>query len=80
MVPWLKEEPHDAYAIDGFAKSLAENEELEKADHLMGFDDDMLGDYDFMPQEPIVKDKKVYPNDPCTCGSGKKYKKCCGKV
>ena len=23
---------------------------------------------------------KVYPNDPCPCGSGKKYKKCCGKV
>ena len=23
--------------------------------------------------------KKVYPNDPCPCGSGKKYKKCCGK-
>lgn len=27
----------------------------------------------------IVKDKKVYPNDSCPCGSGKKYKKCCGK-
>ncbi|MGL5260731.1 MAG: SEC-C metal-binding domain-containing protein [Lachnospiraceae bacterium] len=27
----------------------------------------------------IVKEEKVYPNDPCTCGSGKKYKKCCGK-
>lgn len=27
----------------------------------------------------IVKDKKVYPNDPCPCGSGKKYKKCCGR-
>lgn len=24
-------------------------------------------------------EKKVYPNDPCPCGSGKKYKKCCGK-
>lgn len=24
------------------------------------------------------KDKKVGPNDPCPCGSGKKYKKCCG--
>ena len=27
----------------------------------------------------IVKEEKVYPNDPCPCGSGKKYKKCCGK-
>ncbi len=27
----------------------------------------------------IHKGKKIYPNDPCPCGSGKKYKKCCGK-
>lgn len=27
----------------------------------------------------IVKPDKVYPNDPCPCGSGKKYKKCCGR-
>ncbi len=27
----------------------------------------------------IVKGEKVYPNDPCPCGSGKKYKKCCGR-
>lgn len=25
-------------------------------------------------------DKKVGPNEPCPCGSGKKHKKCCGKV
>ena len=23
--------------------------------------------------------QKIYPNDTCPCGSGKKYKKCCGK-
>lgn len=27
----------------------------------------------------VVKEDKIYPNDPCPCGSGKKYKKCCGK-
>lgn len=27
----------------------------------------------------IVKDKKVGRNDPCPCGSGKKYKFCCGR-
>lgn len=27
----------------------------------------------------IVKEKKIYPNDPCPCGSGKKYKKCCSR-
>ena len=26
----------------------------------------------------VVKDKKTGRNDPCPCGSGKKYKKCCG--
>uniref|UniRef100_UPI004056654E SEC-C metal-binding domain-containing protein n=1 Tax=Acetatifactor sp. TaxID=1872090 RepID=UPI004056654E len=25
------------------------------------------------------RQKKIYPNDPCPCGSGKKFKKCCGK-
>ena len=25
-------------------------------------------------------EKKVYPNDPCPCGSGKKYKNCCGRL
>ena len=27
----------------------------------------------------VRKEQKVYPNDPCPCGSGKKYKKCCGR-
>lgn len=27
----------------------------------------------------IVKEKKIGRNDPCPCGSGKKYKRCCGK-
>ena len=25
------------------------------------------------------ENKKIYPNDPCPCGSGKKYKQCCGR-
>jgi preprotein translocase subunit SecA len=29
-------------------------------------------------REPIVRGQKVGRNDPCPCGSGKKYKKCCG--
>ncbi len=27
----------------------------------------------------ILKEKKIGRNDPCPCGSGKKYKKCCGR-
>ena len=31
-------------------------------------------------REPVKRqEKKIYPNDPCPCGSGKKYKNCCGK-
>ena len=31
-------------------------------------------------KQPVVRDKeKIGRNDPCPCGSGKKYKKCCGK-
>ncbi|MEN6487088.1 MAG: preprotein translocase subunit SecA [Syntrophobacteraceae bacterium] len=29
--------------------------------------------------QPMKKDRKVGRNDPCPCGSGKKFKKCCGK-
>ena len=32
------------------------------------------------PKKPVQKaEKKIYPNDPCPCGSGKKYKQCCGR-
>lgn len=30
-------------------------------------------------KEPIKAEKKVGRNEPCPCGSGKKYKKCCGR-
>ncbi len=36
------------------------------------------GGDDSTKKEPVRKTKKVGPNDPCPCGSGKKYKKCCG--
>ena len=35
---------------------------------------------DTVLREPKKREnKKVYPNDPCPCGSGKKYKQCCGR-
>ena len=36
------------------------------------------GGDDTVKQAPVRKGHKVGPNDPCPCGSGKKYKKCCG--
>jgi hypothetical protein len=39
---------------------------------------DMAMHEDYFPEEPLVrKEKKVGRNDPCPCGSGKKYKNCC---
>ncbi len=54
----------------------------------MGFDVDL--DYnadeittvampDGISGKTVMGKKKIYPNDPCPCGSGKKYKKCCGR-
>ena len=34
---------------------------------------------DFNRSKIVVKGEKIGRNDPCPCGSGKKYKKCCGK-
>ena len=54
----------------------------------MGMSVDLEGNTDTIPttiypgglNENVVKmEKKVYPNDPCPCGSRKKYKKCCGR-
>ena len=33
----------------------------------------------YVAPKPFVREPKVGRNDPCPCGSGKKYKKCCGK-
>ena len=54
----------------------------------MGFGVDVDGDSVEMPvinmpmgmNGPVERTtQKVYPNDPCPCGSGKKFKKCCGR-
>ncbi len=40
---------------------------------------EFAGDGTLSTNRTVVKGKKVGRNDPCPCGSGKKYKKCCGK-
>ncbi len=54
----------------------------------MGFPVDINGSADVIQTnmfpnglngEMIKAGAKIYPNDPCPCGSGKKYKKCCGR-
>lgn len=38
----------------------------------------LLG-YEVENTKTIIKSEKIGRNEPCICGSGKKYKKCCGK-
>jgi len=45
----------------------------------MGFFDSVEEDDDYPAQQPVRREgPKIGRNDPCPCGSGKKYKKCCG--
>lgn len=59
-------EAHWLYNLQGWNNILSEDKrkELQKA---------------FKATKTVVKDEKIGRNEPCPCGSGKKYKKCCGK-
>ncbi|MFC7786014.1 SEC-C metal-binding domain-containing protein [Rossellomorea sp. GCM10028870] len=37
----------------------------------------MLNEPAALIPQPVINEEKVGRNDPCPCGSGKKYKKCC---
>ena len=46
-------------------------------DFVQEADPDVLNQ--FMPTDPVRRtERKIGRNEPCPCGSGKKYKKCCG--
>jgi preprotein translocase subunit SecA len=49
-------------------------QEKQKKDYVMS-----RGEGDSTPTTVKRKDKKIGRNDPCPCGSGKKYKHCCGR-
>lgn len=54
----------------------------EKRHLEMGIDENPVPLVHFLPDlntQTIITDKKIGRNEPCHCGSGKKYKKCCGK-
>ena len=54
---------------------LEQKAEREQVAQVTGTNKDESG-----PKKPVQRvEKKVYPNDPCPCGSGKKYKQCCGR-
>ncbi len=59
-------EAHWLYNLQGWENILSEDKrkELQKS---------------YKATKTVVKEVRIGRNDPCTCGSGKKYKKCCGK-
>lgn len=52
---------------------------LKQWDDILTKDERLKIKKDFNRSKIVVKDKKIGRNEPCTCGSGKKYKKCCGR-
>lgn len=52
---------------------------LEQWDSILTEDRKMEIVDDFRRSRTVVKGEKIGRNDPCPCGSGKKYKKCCGR-
>jgi preprotein translocase subunit SecA len=60
-------------ALEDFTRSVHRKKDKELAQlQFAGGDSTSTG------KQPVVKGAKVGRNDPCPCGSGKKYKKCCG--
>lgn len=57
---------------DGFDAIVVQHE----MDHMDGI---LITDKEQLSREPIKAEKKQGRNDPCECGSGKKFKKCCGR-
>jgi peptide deformylase len=64
-------EPHD-FVATGFIAVVCQHE----LDHL---NSTLFMDRSLPKPAPAVKKAKVGPNELCTCGSGKKYKRCCGR-
>jgi preprotein translocase subunit SecA len=59
-------------SIQDFTRNIQRKKEKEMAEL------QFVGGEASTPKGPVVKGKKVGRNEPCPCGSGKKYKKCCG--
>ena len=52
---------------------------LEEWDNFFSKDERVELEKEFKRSKTVVNEVKVGRNDPCPCGSGKKYKKCCGQ-
>ncbi|MEM9547151.1 MAG: SEC-C metal-binding domain-containing protein [Bacteroidota bacterium] len=92
MKPLLDPSPGDALVMQKYMEMFStafgsdpephSNDEDSPFDYYEPYDNDEYSPFDFnnsfeRPQTYVRKEKKIGRNDPCPCGSGKKYKKCC---
>ena len=76
--------PEDERGVVEFRALYTANGEFcnhhEKSSFVRENGDWKFEDGEMLKEKPVVREEaKVGRNDPCPCGSGKKYKKCCGK-
>ena len=62
------------YELEGVPRQLAERSAFSRKDGKLYY----VGGVPLRPEGYRRAEAKVGRNDPCPCGSGKKYKKCCG--
>jgi preprotein translocase subunit SecA len=64
---------------DDYEEDDYEEDSIDLTDYpwLEKFTGSSLQSLDEIPHGPVTAEKKPGRNDPCPCGSGKKYKKCC---
>ena len=65
--------------LEGWACFNEDDNEAIDWDKFMKSNQELSNSMSILLQEPYRNENKVGRNDPCPCGSGNKYKKCCGK-
>jgi len=73
IIQFQMESPEEEAAR--ISKQLEEEKKAQEALMRLNHHDNV----DIDEEDELVKTKKIARNDPCPCGSGKKYKQCCGK-
>jgi len=68
---------HDVYTINEQLRSVAKSMESQKSIDI-GREEEEDEAENIISANLYKPERKIGRNDPCTCGSGKKYKKCCG--
>lgn len=67
---------HAFYELEGTARQIGERSFFQRKDDVLYYVDGTA----LRPESYRRESAKVGRNDPCPCGSGKKYKKCCGSA